>query len=84
MRRRSKPVQPVFIPVQPVFIPVQPVSTRGKPVEWPTQPVYSTTFQILPRRAIIALSKYDMSDFNDKNVISHFILLNQLIYIHQI
>jgi hypothetical protein len=70
MRRRSKPVQPV--------------STRGKPVEWPTQPVYSTSFQILPRRAIIALSKYDMSDFNDKNDISHFILFKQSIYIHQI
>jgi hypothetical protein len=76
MRRRSKPVQPVFIPVQPV-------STRGKPVEWPTQPVYSTSFQILPRRAVITLSKYK-SDFNDKNVISHFILLKQSIYIHKI
>jgi hypothetical protein len=57
---------------------------QGKPVEWPTQPVYSTSFQILPRRATIALSKYDMRDFNDKSVISHFILLKQSIYIHQI
>jgi hypothetical protein len=71
-------------PVQPVFIPVQPVSTREKPVEWSTQPVYSTRFQILPGRAVIALSKYDMRYFKDKNDISYFILLKQLIFNHQI
>jgi hypothetical protein len=64
--------------------PVQPVSTREKPVEWPTQPVYSTSFRILPGRAIIALSKYDMSYFKDKNVISHFILFKQSILIRQV
>jgi hypothetical protein len=32
--------------VQLVFIPVQPVFTRRKPVEWPTQPIYSTYFEI--------------------------------------
>jgi hypothetical protein len=39
---------------------------QGKTGEWPTQPVYSTSFQILPRRATIALSKYDIRDFNEK------------------
>jgi hypothetical protein len=61
-------------PVQPVIKPVQPVSTRGKPVEWPSQPIYSTYFEILPGKALITLNKYDMSNFNNKNSISHDIL----------
>ena len=74
--RRSKPVQPVFMPVQPV-------STRGKPVEWPTQPIYSTYFEILPGKALTTLNIYDMSNFNNKNSISHDILCIQQFSIHQ-
>jgi hypothetical protein len=59
--------------VQPVFIPV----------EWPTQPIYSTYFEILPGKALTTINIYDMSNFNNKNSISHDILCIQQFYIHQ-
>jgi hypothetical protein len=56
---------------------------QGKPVEWPTQPIYSTYFEILPSKALTTLNIYDMSNFNNKNSISHGILCIQQFYIHQ-
>jgi hypothetical protein len=76
MQRRQKPVQPVFIPVQLVF-------TRRKLVEWPTQPIYSTCFEILPGKALTTINICDMSNFGNKNRISHVILCIKQFYIKQ-
>jgi hypothetical protein len=65
------------------FIPVQPVFTKRKPVEWPTQPIYSTCFKILPGKALTTINICDMSNFGNKNRISHVILRIKQFYIKQ-